>query len=103
VDLETVLCARPGHLSTRVGGETAILDCGQGVYFGVNATGTRVWDLLQEPVRVGEVLDRLVDEFEVAPERCQQDVMAFLVHLLQAGLVEVRVEKLGAPEPSVRR
>ena len=103
MELETVLCARPGHLSTRVGGETAILDCAKGVYFGVNAIGTRVWDLLQVPVRVGDVLGRLVGEFDVAPERCRQDLMAFLVHLLQSGLVEVRGEKLGAPEAPVGR
>jgi len=101
VDLQTVLCARPGQLSTRVGGETAILSCAQGVYFGVNATGTRVWSLLQRPVRVGDVLNQLLSEFDVDPERCREDLLGFLQHLLRSELVEVRVETTEPSEPSV--
>jgi hypothetical protein len=102
MDLETVLCARPGQLSTRVGSETAILNCAKGAYFGINVTGSRVWTLLQRPTRVGDLLDRLLDEFDVDPDRCRQDLMAFLQHLLRAELVEIRVDSLDPAEPTLR-
>jgi hypothetical protein len=103
LDEQTVLCARQGQLSTRVGSETAILHCAKGLYFGVNATGTRVWALLQRPIRVGELLDHLLNEFDVDAERCRHDLIGFLQHLLRSDLVEVRVASLDPPEPSVER
>ena len=100
MDLQTVLCVRPGQLSTRVGSETAILNHKKGAYFGVNATGTRVWSLLQQPIQVGDLLHRLLNEFDVDAERCRKDLLTFLQHLLRSELVEVRVDQLDSPTPA---
>lgn len=59
----------------------------QGKYFGLEGPGTRIWALLAQPCTPRELRDTLVDEFEVDPERCLQDVCGFLEELRVAGLV----------------
>ena len=76
------------QVSCDVAGETAILSLRTGVYYGLNAVGTRVWNLIQEPANVKDVLVVLLDEFEVEPARCETDLIKVLGDLASHGLIE---------------
>jgi hypothetical protein len=65
-----------------------ILDVERGAYYGLEEVGARVWALLQEPRMVSEVRDAIVAEFEVSKETCEQDLLAFLGHLADTGLID---------------
>ncbi len=78
------------QVSSDLGGETAILNFRTGTYYGLNAVGVRIWDLIQEPRSVGDIRDVLVNEYEVEPGRCESDLVALLQLLAEEGLVEVR-------------
>lgn len=69
-------------------GEMVLLNLRTGVYFGLDAVGTRIWQLLQEPRTVAQISERLADEYEVAPALCEQDVRTFLTALRDNALVE---------------
>ena len=71
-------------------GEAVILNLNSGTYYGLDGIGPRVWDLIQEPKRTSAVVGTLIQEFEVKPEVCEQDVVALLGKLAEAGLVELR-------------
>ncbi|MCC6802500.1 MAG: lasso peptide biosynthesis PqqD family chaperone [Anaerolineae bacterium] len=70
-------------------GEAVILNTDSGIYFGLNGVGTRIWELVQQPITVQAVQQTILDEYEVDAERCEQDVHRLLGKLLDAGLVEV--------------
>ena len=71
------------------GSETVIVDPVSGTYFGVSDYGVRVWALIQQPRRVGDVRDMLLEEYEVAPEVLMADMQSLISELAQAGLVNV--------------
>ena len=76
-------------LDTEIDDQTVMMDIEQGSYFGLNETGTRIWGLLAEPILIGDLCDRLTEEFEVPREQCEQQVVGFLGHLLERGLLQV--------------
>lgn len=78
------------QVSTELDGEMAILSLENGVYYGLDPVGARIWELVQEPQTVVAVRDRIVAEYEVSPEVCEADLLALLGDLHAAGLVEVR-------------
>ena len=80
------------QVSCDLSGESAILNLKAGVYYGLNEVGTKVWKLIQEPKRVSELWDAILEEYEVEPRRCETDIMALLQDLLDNGLIEVRHE-----------
>ncbi|MEJ2079061.1 MAG: lasso peptide biosynthesis PqqD family chaperone [Acidobacteriota bacterium] len=57
-------------------------------YYSLDAIGKTIWALLEEPVLVSDLIDRLTQDFEVNRGRCLDDVLAFLDELEQAGLVQ---------------
>jgi len=93
---EDVLQTVDSQVSTRLGDEVAILELDQGVYFGLNPTGARIWELLASPVAVKDIHARIVSEYEVDDETARRDVLDALEQLRAASLIKVcRDEKPG--------
>jgi len=69
-------------------GETVLLNLRTGVYFGLDAVGTRIWQLLHEGCTAAQVSERLVAEYDVAAGPCEQDLRAFMTALHEHALVE---------------
>jgi len=68
-----------------------ILNLKDGVYFGLNAVGARIWSLLQNPITVREILDILLAEYNVDRRQCQIDLLQLLRDLAKHGLVKVQI------------
>lgn len=92
VDQGSIVVVSANQVSTALGGETVILGADAGQYFGLNEVGARVWELLQEPVRVSTICETVCAEYEVAPEQCARDVLELLAELRAKGLLDVRRE-----------
>ncbi len=84
------------QVSAEVAGETVILGLANGIYFGLDAVGTRVWQLLREPRRVAEIRDVIVSEYAVDATTCEADLLRLLADLETHKLVE-RNEGAGTP------
>ena len=77
-------------LVASVDGEIVMLQPDLGEYFGLNAVGSRVWELIGSPRSVVEVCAVIAAEYEVDDETCGADTRSFLQDLAVAGLIEVR-------------
>ncbi len=78
----------PEHvLARKLDDEMVLLNLDSGEYFGLNDTGTRVWELLADGRSRDEVVDCLTEEFEVAVEVASSHVATLCNELLQAGLL----------------
>jgi len=75
------------QVHTSLGDEAVILGLGDGVYYGLDAVGARVWSLLAAPRQVSEIVTVVTEEFEVGRERCEQDVLALLGELAERRLI----------------
>jgi len=76
-------------LDTEIDDQTVMMDIEQGRYFGLNETGSRIWDLLAEPTVIGDLSDQLAAQFGVPREQCQQQVIDFLGRMMSRGLIQV--------------
>ena len=92
VTLRSVVVIAPEQFSSDLGGEAAILSLTSSAYYGLNAVGARIWELIREPRTVQHVRDRLLAEYEVEAGRCESDLIALLQELAAEGLVEIRNE-----------
>jgi hypothetical protein len=77
-------------LATEFGSEIVVLSLRDGVYYGLEDVGVRIWRLLQEPVTVAAIRDALVSEYDVEAADCERDIRALVGDLAARGLVEIR-------------
>ncbi len=69
--------------------EAAILNLKDGVYYGLNPVGARIWNLIQKPIKVSEILEVILDEYDVERDVCKNDLFELLGQLLENELVKV--------------
>ena len=90
LNLHSIVVATSDQVSCPLGGESAVLNLKNSVYYGLDPLGTRIWDLLREPRSVCDMRDALLSEYAVDAEQCEQHLLDFLKGMLGEGLIDVR-------------
>jgi hypothetical protein len=86
------------NLVTRqIAGETIIVPIAGGVgelnaIYTLNGMGTLVWEMLRAATPDREILQRISQEYEVAPEAAAKDLAEFMDSLRSAGLIRSSVQ-----------
>jgi len=88
--LDSTIVSSSNQVSTDLGEEAIILGLQSEEYFVLKDVGTRIWDMIQEPVTVKEVLGVLLKEYEVEPDRCEHDLLALLQQMADEGLINIK-------------
>ena len=47
----------------------------------LNETGARIWELIDGKIKVKEIKEKLIEEFEVSPEEAEKDIVEHLMQL----------------------
>ena len=78
----------PDVLMNVVDGQSVLLDLKAGRYFGLDEVGTRMWQVLTASQSVEAAYTALLAEYDVAPERLKEDLLALAEKLIENGLLE---------------
>lgn len=89
LSLQSVVVATGEQISADLGDEAVILGVKTGSYYGLDQVGLFVWNLLQTPRTVSDLRDAILEEYEVEPEECEQDLLAFLDDLAGKSLIHI--------------
>jgi hypothetical protein len=87
--VHSIVVARD-HVDARLGSETVILGKAKGRYYGVQAVGARIWQLIQEPTTLEAVQRTIMAEYDVSSEQAATDLLALIRRMIAEGLVEAR-------------
>ena len=94
ISLETVVQRRGDLLANDLSeNETVMLDVAGGSYYGLKSVGKAIWEIIDEPKKVQEICDRLLQDFEVDADVCRRETLSFLERLDERGLL------LSSPPP----
>ena len=82
--------ARTENLSWRnVGEEAVILDLETSEYLTLNSTAAVLWEMLcAGPATSGDLVDRVLLDFDVRHEEAEADVQSFIQSCLSRGLIQ---------------
>ncbi len=89
---EDIIICRSGKeiLSTALDRETVVLDMKSGVYSGLDAVGTFIWDNLVSPIYFKELLDRIVTSYDVEEKIALTDLLCFLSDLADNEMIVLK-------------
>lgn len=90
LSIESIVTVNKNVVSCDLDGEAAMLNMDDGVYYGLNEVGATIWNLIQKPQRVNKILDKLLEEYEVEKDQCNDDLFVLLNELLNKGLIEIK-------------
>jgi hypothetical protein len=90
ITLNSTIIKSPDQISTDLGGEVVILDMQSEEYFSFDGVGARIWEMIETPTTVREILAAILQAYDVEPARAESDLLAVLDEMAQEGLIEVQ-------------
>ena len=89
LSLESRVAINDDVVSRELDGEAVILNLESGTYFSLNQVGTRIWSLLQDDGSLRRTFDVIHQEYDVAQEILERDILRLLEELLAKDLVSL--------------
>ena len=87
MDDTTLYTADPDVISTTTGDELVLLSLKRETYYGLNAVGARIWELLQQGGSVATLCEVLRGEYPIEEEELRADIRALMQDLAQHSLL----------------
>ena len=87
---QTIWQRHPQAVSAEVGDEVIFLHETDGVYYSLDGVGAFVWQCLANPLSYGELVGRVLDEYEVPEADLRKDLEALAEDLQARSLVETQ-------------
>ena len=87
INLKTTIKRNPEMVTSNIDGEIVMMSIDHGEYYGLDEIGSRIWELLENPMTIEHLIDILVEEFEVNKETCTSDTLEFLNDLAQKNII----------------
>jgi hypothetical protein len=84
---ETIVQRNPKLIANHMDGEIVMMSIDNGEYYGLDEIGSRIWELMGNPIRIDDLINMLTEEFEVQKEECANDTMEFLNDLEEKHLL----------------
>jgi Coenzyme PQQ synthesis protein D (PqqD) len=77
-------------VTRRLDDELVLLNLLTENYFGLDAVGTRMWEVLASAPSVQAAFDQLLSEYDVEAARLRRDLEKLLSRLVEHGLIELQ-------------
>jgi hypothetical protein len=87
--LDRTVAASDDAVFRELDGQSVLLNLATGMYFGLDAVGTHVWQLAAEDGSLRAVRQRLLDEYDADPATIERDLLALAETLVAKGLWSV--------------
>ena len=87
MEVTDVIKLKKNLSATDLSGEKVMIDFDSGKYFVIKGTGNDIWELIQEETTVQEIIDKLLEEYDVSEEKCTKSVIAFLDKLKELNFI----------------
>ena len=90
ISMDTTICRTKDVVASDIDGEVVMMSIENGAYYGIDSIGSRIWELIETPCKVSELIEKLLEEFEVDRPTCEKDVLKFLEELQKDKIILVQ-------------
>lgn len=89
VNIGSVITRNQEIDDTDLDGEKVMMNLDKGQYFMMNEVGSRIWEIIETPIHVKGIVEKLREEYDVDEQTCTDKVLEFLKSLNEADLIKV--------------
>jgi hypothetical protein len=91
IALDTTFITSENIAWRNVNDEVVILNLKSGEYYTLNDVGQFVWLAVADKRNMEEIRQKVVDTFDVSPEKASEDIESFISRMLDEGLLHKSV------------
>jgi len=77
------------QISSKLDNEAVLMSIDNGEYYKMNPIATDIWEMISNPKKISDIINTLLQEYDVSKEKCAKEVFEFLNHLNEKNLISV--------------
>lgn len=74
--------------SSELNGEKVMMNLDKGLYFNLNRVGSDMWDILGKESTIDEIVEKMIDKYDVSFDECKKEVILFIDKLIENELIK---------------
>ena len=74
-------------ISGRLHDELIMMDIDKGKYFSLNPVATSIWEILEQPLSIANLCEKLLEAYDVEAEKCKLETEAYIQEMVQLGFI----------------
>lgn len=87
ITLETIIQRNNDILASDLDGEKVMMSIKKGEYYGLGKTGTFIWDHIDKPIAISDLISMITEKYKVDKTQCLNDITPFINDLIEKELV----------------
>ncbi|MEA5005817.1 MAG: PqqD family protein [Rikenellaceae bacterium] len=84
-----VYCRNKNIIDGSIDDNQVMMHIEKGKYFGLNPVGKRIWELIEKPKSLEEIVGQLTEEYNVPEGQCAKEVVTFLEMAIRHDIVKI--------------
>lgn len=88
MDKSTKIILKKKLDTTELSGEKVMIDFETGKYFLLKGVANDIWEMIQTEITIGEIVDKILSEYDVSAEECEKSVVEFLEKLQSLDFID---------------
>ena len=87
IQVSSLVSQSPNQPYSKLDDEGILLSVQQGKYYAMDRVGTKVWEMIKEPISVSDLCEQLTQVYKVEKAQCLTDILAYLNGLYRQRLI----------------
>ena len=87
ISTNSIIQRNEGIVQAEIDGETVMMSIDSGEYYGLDPVASRIWAIIENPLSVQALKEKLLNEYDVSEEQCQSDVLKFLGEMVENNVI----------------
>ena len=76
-------------ITNEIDDEVLMMSIEDGKYYGLNAVGSEIWKLIEEPKTLEEIIPALMEIFEIDEDSCRKESLEFIESMIKNNIILV--------------
>jgi hypothetical protein len=93
--LDSIVQRDPEVIAAEADQDLIMVSVATGHYYGISAVARDIWDAIERPKRVSDLVHDLTAGYDIDSSSCEDQTLSFLETLLDEGLLQVKDESVG--------
>ena len=89
LDAQCVVQRDPEILAAEADKDLVMVSVANGFYYAVSDVAREIWESIERPRKVSDLIDELTKSYNIDPTICQSQTLSFLEDLRSEGLLKV--------------
>ena len=89
LNLNCIVQRDPDVIAAEADRDLVMVSIANGLYYGVSDVAREIWETIERPKRISDLIDDLAGTYNIDRTVCEQETLSFLEDLRTEGLLKV--------------